>query len=113
MLAVVIIVVMTTICVIGTEVSARLQRVLTFGQVGILLLFAVVAFVRGGHRRPAEHSIDPELSWLSPFGVEYSALLTGVLLAVFIYWGWESAVNLSEETKDSPARPGSPGSPAP
>ena len=33
-LAVVIIVVMTAICVIGTEISAHLQRVLTLGQVG-------------------------------------------------------------------------------
>ena len=33
-LAVVIIVVMTAICVIGTEISAQLQRVLTLGQVG-------------------------------------------------------------------------------
>ena len=57
-------------------------------------------------------SIDPELSWLSPFGVEYSGLLTGVLLGVFIYWGWESAVNLSEESEDSSRAPGSPGSPA-
>ena len=36
---------MTTICVIGTELSARLQRFLTFFQVGDLLLFAVVALV--------------------------------------------------------------------
>ena len=54
---------------------------------------------------PAD-SISPELSWLSPFGVEYSAVLTGVLLAVFIYWGWESAVNLSEESEDSSRAPG-------
>ena len=29
-----------------------------------------------------------------------------MLLAVFIYWGWESAVNLSEESKDSTRAPG-------
>ena len=29
-----------------------------------------------------------------------------MLLAVFIYWGWESAVNLSEETEDSARAPG-------
>ena len=45
-LAVAIIVVMTAICVIGTETSARLQRVLTFFQVGALLLFAVVAIAQ-------------------------------------------------------------------
>ena len=106
-LAVAIIVVMTTICVIGTEISAHLQRVLTLGQVAILL--AVRRRRLRPPRRPATRprsSIDPELDWLSPFGVEYSGLLTGVLLAVFIYWGWESAVNLSEESKDSSRAPG-------
>lgn len=33
-------------------------------------------------------------------------MLAGVLLGVFIYWGWESAVNLSEESKDSSRAPG-------
>jgi amino acid transporter len=105
-LAVVIIVVMTTICVIGTQISARLQRVLTLGQVGILITFAAVALfdVLAGDGGPK--SIDPELSWLNPFGADYSGLLSGVLLAVFIYWGWESAVNLSEETEDSTRAPG-------
>jgi amino acid transporter len=105
-LAVAIIAVMTTICVLGTELSAHLQRVLTLGQVAILLLFAVVAFVKLAAGDTPASSIDPQLSWLSPFGVEYSAMLTGVLLGVFIYWGWESAVNLSEESKDSSRAPG-------
>ncbi len=105
-LSVAIITVMTTICVIGTEVSAHLQRFLTFFQVGALLLFAVVALVKVATGDATPNSIDPELSWLSPFGVDYSGLLTGVLLAVFIYWGWESAVNLSEESKDSSRGPG-------
>ena len=45
-LAVVIIAVMTTICVIGTELSASVQRVLTLAQVAILLMFAGAIFVR-------------------------------------------------------------------
>ena len=105
-LSVAIIVGMTTICVIGTEASARFQRVMTLGQVAILLLFAVVAFIRLATGDTPASSIDPELSWLSPFGVDYSAMLAGVLLAVFIYWGWESAVNLSEESEDSSRAPG-------
>ncbi len=105
-LAVVIIVVMTAICVIGTQVSARLQRVMTFGQVGILLLFVVVGLFAVFTGDPSKSSLEPELAWLNPFAVEYSGILTGVLLAVFIYWGWESAVNLSEETEDSARAPG-------
>ncbi|MET0822825.1 MAG: APC family permease [Solirubrobacterales bacterium] len=105
-LAVAIIVVMTAICVIGTELSAKLQRVLTLGQVAILLMFAGAIFVRLTFGKVPANSIDPSVSWLSPFGLEYSALISGVLLAVFIYWGWESAVNLSEESKDSTKAPG-------
>ena len=32
--------------------------------------------------------------------------MAGLLIGVFIYWGWESAVNLTEETEDSETTPG-------
>lgn len=41
--AVLIIAVMTLIVVLGTQLSARVQRILTLDQVGVLILFAVVA----------------------------------------------------------------------
>ena len=40
------------------------------------------------------------------FALDSSALILGVLTGVFIYWGWESAVNLNEETTDSNSSPG-------
>jgi amino acid transporter len=95
-----IIAVMTTICVLGTELSALVQRVMIILQVGALLLFAVVALLKGG-------ALTPELSWFSPFAVDsLDALILGVLTGVFIYWGWESAVNLNEETEGSASAPG-------
>jgi amino acid transporter len=107
-LALVIITVMTAICVIGTELSARVQRVMAFTQIGALLLFVVVAAVEliGGDAGP--RSIDASLSWLNPFEIENFSeqLIPGVLLGVFIYWGWESAVNLTEESEDSSRAPG-------
>ena len=36
-----------------------------------------------------------------PVGAGGAALSGGLLLGVFAYWGWESAVNLTEETRDS------------
>jgi amino acid transporter len=105
--AVVIIAVMTAICVIGTELSARVQRVMVFAQVGILLLFVVVGAIKLITGDVPAGSIDPSISWLSPFAIDnYSALLAALLLGVFIYWGWESAVNLTEETHDSATAPG-------
>ena len=95
-----IIAVMTTICVLGTELSALVQRVMILFQVGALLLFAVVALIKGG-------ALTPELSWFSPFAVDSSsALVVGLLTGVFIYWGWESAVNLNEETEGEATAPG-------
>ena len=107
LLAVVIVAVMTTICVLGTELSAKVQRVMALAQVGALILFIVVAAIALITDDATNKSIDPSLSWLNPFAInEYSGLLSGVLLGVFIYWGWESAVNLTEESKDSSRAPG-------
>ncbi len=95
-----IIAVMTTICVLGTELSAHIQRVMIFAQVGALLLFAVVALVKGGAR---------QLLLLLALAVrdrQRQCAHPGVLTGVFIYWGWESAVNLNEETSDSASAPG-------
>jgi amino acid transporter len=47
-----------------------------------------------------------KLSWFSPFNMSASALTAGVLLAVFIYWGWDTTVSVNEETKDASRTPG-------
>jgi len=105
--ALLIIGVMTLICVLGTELSARVQRVMIFAQVGALLLFATVAIVKVAAGSAPAGSITPELSWFSPFAVDgLNALVVGLLTGVFIYWGWESAVNLNEETEGSATSPG-------
>jgi len=102
------IVVMTAITTIGIELSARTQWYLLGAEVVTLLLFAVVALVRvyfGDATAATEH---PQLSWFSPFAIDggSAALATGVLLAVFIYWGWDSAVSVNEETEDPTESPG-------
>ena len=98
---------MTAVCVLGTELSARFQRVLIGAQVGALLVFAGVALFKVLAGDAPAGSIDPELSWFSPFAVSsLNALVLGLLTGVFIYWGWESAVNLNEETKGSDSAPG-------
>jgi amino acid transporter len=105
--AVILIVSMTALCVIGTEISARVQDVMIVAQVGALLLFAVVALVRVYAGTAPEGSLVPNLSWFSPFAVDSSsALIGGLLIGVFIYWGWESSVNLTEETENSESAPG-------
>ena len=85
-LAVAIIAVMTLVCVLGTELSARVQNVMIGAQVLALIAFAVVALVKVAVGDAPPGSLDPELSWLSPFALEdSSALAAGLLIGVFIY----------------------------
>ena len=43
----------------------------------------------------------PELGWFNPFAISFSALTDGVLLGIFIYWGWDSGVSVNEESENS------------
>lgn len=104
--AVVLIVAMTWLCVLGTELSARVQNWLIIAQVLALLVFAGIALVRAGRGDAAADAPTPSLEWLNPFAAGGAALTAGLLLGVFAYWGWESAVNLTEETQDSATAPG-------
>ncbi len=108
LVGVVWIAVMTAITVIGIELSARTQWYLLGAEVVTLVIFSVVALIRvytGDAGAAAEH---PALSWFSPFAIDggTAALTSGVLLAVFIYWGWDSAVSANEETEDPTESPG-------
>ena len=99
--------IMTVVCVIGIEVNARTQRWLLAAEIVTLAVFALVALVRvaTGHAGPG--AITPTLSWFSPFAIpSVGALTAGLLIAVFIYWGWDSLVTVNEETEDSETTPG-------
>jgi amino acid transporter len=53
-----------------------------------------------------EGSLRPSLAWLVPNGLSLSALVSATLIAVFIYWGWDTAVSVNEETADPETTPG-------
>ena len=93
---------MTYICVIGIELNAKTQRGCSPPRSSTLAIFAVVALTRVWAGTAPAASVHPELSWFSPFAIgSTSALTSGVLLAVFIYWGWDSLVRVNEETEDA------------
>src|SRR3954452_10532545 len=80
--------VMTTICVIGIELSARTQVGLLGAEIVTLVVFAVVALVAVATGDAGPNAVDPSLSWINPLEIDsFSALVSGVLIAVFIYWG--------------------------
>lgn len=102
------IVVMTAICYVGIEISARVQYALLGIEVTVLVIFSVVALVRiYANNAVAGVSMHPSLSWFNPTHfTSASSLATGLLLAVFIYWGFDTAASVNEETKDAHTTPG-------
>ncbi|HEY2719441.1 MAG TPA: APC family permease [Solirubrobacteraceae bacterium] len=104
--AVLWIAIMTWICYRGIELSARIQQVLLSAEVLILGAFATVALVKVYGSHPPSGSIKPALSWFNPFAMNFSDLVVALLLAVFIYWGWDSGVAVNEESEDPAEGPG-------
>ena len=98
---------MTAIVVIGIELSARTQIGLLAAEIFTLALFAVVALDQGlrglGPVRARSTPASPgsTRSRLSP-----SEISAGMLLAVFIYWGWDTTATVNEETEDPTEAPG-------
>jgi amino acid transporter len=104
------IVAMTYICYRGIEVSAMFQRVLLSVEVVMLLVFSVTALVRVGTGNHPAGSLHPALSWFDPFHISsFQAFVGGLVLMLFIYWGWDTAVAVNEETKDRDKTPGRAG----
>jgi amino acid transporter len=103
--AVVWIAVMTWICYRGIELSARIQQFLLSLEVFTLALFVVVALIKVYANSPA-HSLHLSASWFNPFDLGWGALIDGVLLGIFIYWGWDSGVAVNEESRDRHRGPG-------
>ncbi len=101
------IVLMTAICYVGIEVSANFQKALLSIELIMLVVLSVTALVKVGNgSAPAGH-LTPNLAWLNPFDIgSFSAFVSGVILMVFIYWGWDTAVSVNEETKDRSRTPG-------
>jgi amino acid transporter len=98
--------VMTWICYVGIEASAKTQWFLLGAEVIILGIFAVVALLKVYFSSP-HGAVDPSFSWINPLDIKSSsALADGIIVAVFIYWGWDSTVTVNEETEDSTETPG-------
>ncbi|MGE0068198.1 MAG: APC family permease, partial [Solirubrobacterales bacterium] len=100
------IVVMTAIVVIGIELSARTQVGLLAAEVITLALFAIVALIKVYSGDAGPNAVHPSLDWINPFSLSPSEISAGMLLAVFIYWGWDTTATVNEETEDPGEAPG-------
>ena len=104
------IVFMTWICYVGIEVSANFQKALLGIELTMLTVLSVWALVRVGNGTAPVGHITPALSWFNPFKVKhFNDFVVGLADMLFIYWGWDTALNLNEETEDAETVPGKAG----
>lgn len=99
------IIVMTLICYIGIELSATTQVLLLGAELLVLTIFSITALARvyGQH---IANSVRPTGSWFEFWHAGVGPLSAAMLTAVFIYWGWDTAVTVNEESKDAKRTPG-------
>ena len=101
------IVIMTYICYRGIEISARLQYALLGIELVILVAFAAVALFKVYTNTAMEYSLKPALDWFWPAGLDFATVIAPtILVAIFIYWGWDTAVACNEESDDPGTTPG-------
>jgi len=98
--------VMSLICYIGIELSARIQFFLLAAEVTTLAAFAIVALFKV-YTTDVAGEVLPSLSWFNPLDISSaSAFAAALILSIFIYWGWDSTVAVNEESADSNRTPG-------
>jgi amino acid transporter len=112
-LGILFIAVLTWICYVGIELSARTQVVLLSIELLALAVFSAVALFKVYAGQGIETSITPSLEWLNPFaitaeggGFDASAFAAGLVIALFIYWGWDTTAATNEESANPTEQPG-------
>lgn len=96
---------MNILVMVGVEITAKFQKVMTTIEVGILLLITIGALIKF-----SAHPVHPfSWNWFLPSGFSFNTFVAGSLVAVFYYWGWDVTANLTEETTDRHNAPGKGG----
>lgn len=91
----------------GIRLGEHVQRTLTYIQyisLGIFAVAIIVAIATGGAAGGQAFALE----WFNPAGAfaDPGAVVHGVLLALFIYWGWDTCLALNEETENPTKTPG-------
>ncbi|MFE2323294.1 APC family permease [Streptomyces sp. NPDC059385] len=90
----VVLVAVTLTAVTGVRSATRFQWVLLAFEYTVLLGFCGWALVSGHQQFSFE--------WLNPFAIgSFQSLAQGLVLAVFVFWGWDAAFTVNEETRNA------------
>jgi amino acid transporter len=97
---------MAFICYIGIEIAAEIQYGLLAIELIMLFILSITALTKVYAGSAGPQAIHPHWSWFDPFHATRTGFALGLLVAIFIYWGWDTAVSVNEETRDKRHAPG-------
>jgi amino acid transporter len=97
----------TFMVVRGIRITANFQWALVAIEYLIVLGFAVAAIIKVVSGTPATNSLSSD--WFNPGAVSFGTLASALALGVFFFWGWDTAANVNEESKDADTSPGHAG----
>ena len=91
------------IAAVGIQLSARFSWGWAIFEYGLLVGFSIAALF-GIYGHSLHHTVHISSSWFTISGAGgFSALVSGCLLAIFLYSGWDSAAYVSEEARGKQA----------
>jgi amino acid transporter len=99
-------IVVTGIAAVGIQLTARFQLTIAVVEYAFLVAFGVIAFyaVFIGHW---PGTVRPSLAWLHPAGIGgRGSLISGILIAIYLFTGWDASIHLNEETQRKERNPG-------
>ena len=94
----------TALAIAGLKVVARFEWVIVVFQYAVLLIVAAVALAALLHGTAAVRFSSTWFSWSGLGGMK--GLMGGILIACFMYSGWDASIYVNEETTDRANNPG-------
>ena len=96
--------VITALAIAGLKIVARFEWVIVVFQYTVLLIVAAVALAALLHGTTAVRFSWGWFSWSGVGGMK--GLMGGILIACFMYSGWDASIYVNEETTDRANNPG-------
>ena len=100
-------VLITMFCVFGIRWATNFQWILVIVEYLAVVVISIGGIIKVALAHDPSRYTSFHASWLNPLGVHgLGSIAEALAIGTFLFWGWDTAVNLNEESKDPGRAPG-------